>query len=70
MPKWRPSKNPPDLTPKPAFGVSPHGYHHPPPPHVITYDGLAHISDQVDELRSNLAEIKALLTEIVNSAAR
>ncbi len=62
MVKWTPSSDPTDLTPRPAFGVGHH--HHPPPPHVTTYEGLAHISAQVEEVKMELAEIKAILAKI------
>ncbi len=61
MVKWTPAPNPTD-PPRPAFGVGHH--HHPPPPHVTTYEGLAHISAQVEELQTELAEIKAILAKI------
>lgn len=66
MVKWTPAPDPPDPTPRPAFGVGHH--HHPPPPHVTTYDGLAHISAQVEEVQMELAEIKAILARISASS--
>lgn len=59
MAKWRPSPNPEDLTPRPAFGV---GYS--PPPHVSTYEGLSHVSGQVEDVLKELEEIKTLLKKI------
>ena len=80
MAKWEPSADVPDLTPRPAFGVGPHphgpdphGPHshgHPPPPHVMTYDGLAHISQQVDEVQKELAEIRSLLEQVLAAISR
>lgn len=65
MAKWTPAPDPPDLTPRPAFGI---GHHHPPPPHVITYHGLVHISAQIEEVQMELAEIKAILARICASS--
>ena len=61
MAKWTPAASNPADPPRPAFGV---GHHHPPPPHYATYEGLAHISAQVEELQTELAEIKAMLARI------
>ena len=60
MVKWTPAPNPTD-PPRPAFGV---GHHHPPPPHFTIFEGLAHISAQVEEVQTELAEIKAILARI------
>ncbi len=74
MAKWVPSVEADDSTPHPGFAVGhapDHRHHrHPPPPHFLTYDGLAHISQQVDDLERELAEIKGLLNRIIGELNR
>ena len=80
MAKWEPSADASDLTPRPAFAVGHHPHdhhkhdhhkhHHHLPPHVVTYDGLVHISQQVDEVQKELAEIKPLLEQLVAAINR
>ena len=60
MAKWTPSANPEDLTPRPAFGV---GFS--PPPHVSTYEGISHVSGQLEEALKELEDVKALLEKLV-----
>lgn len=64
MVKWRPSANPEDLTPQPGFGVG-----HPPPPHISTYEGLSHVSGQIEDVARELAEIKMLLAKYLKVTA-
>ena len=72
MAKWLPSVEDDDA-PHPGFAVG-HAPDHRPhrhrPPHFLTYDGLAHISQQVDDLERELAEIKGLLNRIIDEGNR
>ncbi len=74
MAKWVPSEEADHLPPHPGFAVGHEPNHrrkrHPPPPHVTTYEGLAHISQQVHDLERELAEIKGLLNRIIDERNR
>ncbi len=70
MAKWLPSVEADDSTPHPGFAVGHQPPHRHRPPHFATYDGLAHISQQVHDLERELAEIKGLLNRIIDELNR